>query len=379
VHLSAVSIVCLVEILLLRSNSYADAKDWDDLVHTFTEWLEDSSLDEIILLLHSTIPGPQQRPPKHVRPVTYNRLGQVPRLLLSPPSALEAGVTPVYHHQQHIEAVTGVQPDSDHGGHGQHERIDMTEDRIPDGKETDVVISGGDHGEIDEARVDAAKVIQGAYRRHLERKLGPAARKIQRAYCRYLKRKRVVRTGIDAAQARYWNLLRKRSMEMEWTKGSQYYVLFRVPLAYILVCLEVIKAFVESEKKVAQKRMMTEDHKGLEESMEALNRYRYDNANFTLYQGSNKSPSDLRKKTIALQKLLSPPSKFHEKKSVSDLQDAVQEVKNVVESLGDTPRSVEMRDQIKKDWDRGWKWIFEKQGSKAKGKKAEKPKLVLRR
>jgi len=367
-----------VGILLLRSNSYADAKDWDDLVHTFTEWLEDSSLDEIILLLHSATPGPQQQPPKHVRPVAYNRLGQVRRLLLSPPSALEAGVTPVYQQQPHIEAVTEVQPDSDHGGHGQHERIDIPEDRISDEKEADVVISGGDHGEIDEARVDAAKVIQGAYRRHLERKLGPAARKIQRAYRRYLKRKRIVRTGIDAAQARYWNLLRKRSMEMKWTKGSQYYVLFRVPLAYILVCLEVIKAFVESEKKVAQKRMMTEDHKGLEESMEALNRYMYDNANFTSYQGSNKSPSDLRKKTIALQKLLSPPSKFHEKKSVSDLQDAVQEVKNVVESLGDTPRSVEMRDQIKKDWDRGWKWIFEKQGSKAKGK-TEKPKLVLRR
>ena len=338
-------------------------------MHTFTEWLEDSSLDEIILLLHTT---------KHVRTVSYDRLDGVPKLLLPVPGALGAGTALAHRQQPHIGAVTGAQHDSDHDGQGQHGHTDIPEDSIPDGKEANVVISGVNNKKIDETRADADRVIQDAYRRHLERKQGPAARKIQRAYRRYLKQKRVVRTEIDATQAQYWNLLRKRSMEMKWAKGSRYYILFRVPLAYILVCLETIKAFVESEQKVAKKRMMTEDHKGLEESMEALNRYMYDKANSTLCQGSNKSPSDLRKRTIALQKQLSPPSTFHEKKSVSDLQDAVQEVKDVVESLGDTPRSVEMRNQIKEDWDRGWKWIFEKQGSKAKGKRAEKPKLVLR-
>jgi len=361
-----------MKVSLLRFSSYADAKDWGDLVHTFTEWLENSSLDEIILLLHTT---------KHVRTVSYDRLDGVPKLLLSAPSALGAGTAPAYRQQPHIGAVTGVQPDSDYDRQWQHGHTDIPEDSIFDGKEADVEIYGMDNvdnEEIDKTRSDAAKVIQDAYRHHSERKQGPAARKIQCAYRRYSKRKRVIRTGIDATRAQYWNILRKRSMEMKWAKGSRYYILFRVPLAYILVCLETIKAFVESEQKVAKKRMMTEDHKGLEESMEALNRYMYDKANSTLCQGSNKSPSDLRKRTIALQKQLSPPSTFHEKKSVSDLQDAVQEVKDVVESLGDTPRSVEMRNQIKEDWDRGWKWIFEKQGSKAKGKRAEKPKLVLR-
>jgi len=62
---------------------------------------------------------------------------------------------------------------------------------------------------------------------------------------------------------------------------------------------------------------------------------------------------------------------------VSDLQNAIQEVKVVVEGLHDIPESIGTRNQIKKRWDRGWKWIFEKQGSRAKGKKAEKPRLVI--
>ena len=62
---------------------------------------------------------------------------------------------------------------------------------------------------------------------------------------------------------------------------------------------------------------------------------------------------------------------------MSDLQQAVLEVKAVVESLDDTLRSTGTRNQIKKLWDQGLKWIFEKQGSGAKGKRAVKPKAVL--
>ena len=90
-------------------------------------------------------------------------------------------------------------------------------------------------------------------------------------------------------------------------------------------------------------------------------------------------PSKLLKKTIALQKKLSPSSKFHERRSESDLQRAVLEVKDVVESLDNIPGSAGTRNKIEKCWNRGWKWIFEKQGRRAKGKKVEKPKLVLDR
>ena len=50
-----------------------------------------------------------------------------------------------------------------------------------------------------------------------------------------------------------------------------------------------------------------------------------------------------------------------------------------MESLENIPGPTETRDQIKMRWDRGWKWIAEEQESRAKGKKAEKPKLVLDR
>lgn len=75
---------------------------------------------------------------------------------------------------------------------------------------------------------------------------------------------------------------------------------------------------------------------------------------------SNNSSSELLKKTIALQKELSPSSGFHEGQSITALQRAVLDVKTVVESLDDIPGSVGVRNQIEKCWNRGWKWIFEK-------------------
>ena len=83
-------------------------------------------------------------------------------------------------------------------------------------------------------------------------------------------RKSIVRKGIEATQAQYWHLPRKRSMEMKWSKKSRYYLLFRVPLAYVLVCLDTIKPFIESEKKEAKKWTITGHHIRLEELMEIL-------------------------------------------------------------------------------------------------------------
>jgi len=238
----------------------------------------------MILLLHTTIPNPGGWRPGYVRPVFYGRLDEVHKLLSTAPSTLRTGATPAHPQRSHIETTTEVQPDGDHDGEGQQKCIDVPQESIAEGKEVEVVMSGEDREEeIDEARVNAAKTIQGTYRRYLERKRGDAAKKIQAAYRRRLMRKSIVRKGIEATQAHYWHLLRKRSMEMEWSKKSRYYLLFRVPLAYILVCLDTIKAFVESEKKEAKKRTMTEHHTKLEELMEILTQHRCDNVDCTLY------------------------------------------------------------------------------------------------
>ena len=194
------------KILLLRPNSYADANDWDDLVYAFTESLKDSSLDEMILLVHASIHGPYERRPNYVRPVSYNELDEVPKLLLSViPNSLRSGTTSVRRQRPHVEEATRIQPND---GRGQEKRVEMPQKRITDGTEPETGMAGRDHEqEIDE--------IQG-------------------------------------------------------------------PLAYVLECLDVIKAFAESEKE-ANKRLMTTDYRGVEEPMEAINQHKYGNVNCALY------------------------------------------------------------------------------------------------
>ena len=418
---------------LLKSNSYIDAESWYDLEVAFTESLKNSSLDEIILLLHTSIPAPCGWRSEYVRPVFYNRLDEVPNLLLSTaPSVLRTGGTLTHQQRPHVVA-TGAQPDGNRDEEENQKCTDTPPETIADWEE-EVVTPGWDYEEeIDETEVNATKVvqdaylrhlewkqaaakkIQAAYRRHLERKQAGAARKIQDAYRRHLERKRasaagkiqiayrrylerkraaarriqatcrrhlerkrtdaagkiqaayrfhlkqksVNRVGIDAIQTHYWRLLRERSVEMEWSKDSQYHLLFRVPLGYILVCLDVIKAFAESERKEVIKRMMTGGSGDLEESMETLDQCRCGGVDRTLYQRSNKPSSELLKKTVALQKKLSPSSEFHDERSVIDLQHTVLKVKSVVKRLDNIPGSIGTRNQIKEPWNRGWKWIFE--------------------
>lgn len=286
-------------------------------------------------------------------------------LLLADPSVPR---TVAHQQRQHVE----MEPHDERG-----QRANVPQERITEENETE---ESGDHEEgIEERPVRAAKTIQRAYRRHLERRRDKAAKKIQVAYLRYLKRKKVVRKGLDATQARYWKLLRKRSMEMEWTKASRYYLLFRVPLAYILVCLDVAGGFLESKKKEAKKRLTAEGNKDLEDIMDALPQYRCDDIDCIFLQKPDGFSSKLLKRTIELQKKLSPSSQFHEGKSVTDLQRMVLEAKAVMESLEDIPESIGTRGKIEKRWGRGYKWIFEKQGGKAIGRKVGKPRLVLDR
>jgi len=190
-------------ILLLRPNSYANANGWDDLVHAFTESLNDSSLDEMILLVHAGTPGSYERRLKYVRLVSYNRLDGVPKLLLSmPPNALRSDTTPARQQLPRAEVVTRVQPSSDYDGQRQKGRAEMPQERITDGKGAETNMFGGDHEE-----------------------------------------------------------------EIKEIRDT---------LAYVFECLDVIKAFAESEKKKAKRRMMTEENENLEELTETLNKHRCD-------------------------------------------------------------------------------------------------------
>jgi len=61
---------------------------------------------------------------------------------------------------------------------------------------------------------------------------------------------------------------------------------------------------------------------------------------------------------------------------VSKLQHAVLEVKAIVGKLENIKGSTETRNRIKERWDRGSKWILEKQESGAKETEADKPEPV---
>ena len=75
-------------------------------------------------------------------------------------------------------------------------------------------------------------------------------------------------------------------MEVGWSTDSQYSILCRYPLGYILACLDVTKRLVESESEDDKKRMMTEDDKDVEKLTETLNHLRCDSIGRRLCQGS---------------------------------------------------------------------------------------------
>ena len=234
----------------------------------------------MILLLHTAHPHPREWKSKYVREVPYDRLDNVPRLLLSTASStLGTDATPTHsQHRPHAGVAMEVKPNDGDNGQARQKSVSVPQESIAGGTETKAIVSSGDdEEEIDRTQVNAAKTIQDVYRRYLKRKRTDAARKIQTAYRSRLKRKSIVRNGIEATQAHYWHLLRKRSKKMEWSKDSRYYLLFRVPLAYILVCLDTIKSFADSGKKEAKKRAMTEHHRELEEVMKVLTQHRCDN------------------------------------------------------------------------------------------------------
>ena len=266
--------------LVLSSSSYTDAKDWDGLMRALAESLNWSPPDEMILLLRDTASGPPEGLSEHVRPVIYHSLYRVPKQLLSnAPNVMRTIITRALQQPPRVGPTTGVKPD--HDRQEQWTLVNTPQEKVADDKGEEAEAFDGDHEqEVDEIQDDAADAMQEVDRHRLEQERAVAARKIQVIYRRYLKRKNVVRKGIDETQAHFWHLLRERSTEMKWSKGSQYYLLFRVPLADILVCLDVIGAFFESKKKDASKRMKEAHNKELDELMEARSEYRYGNIDF---------------------------------------------------------------------------------------------------
>jgi len=239
----------------LDARRYAEAPDWQGLVHVFTKSLSDSPFDEMILLLHSKTPRFQGWALQYVRTVKYDNLEEIPdrlrakgtrrldtRAPANPPPSLP---TPEGH---------PTEPGNDDG---QQKHPDLPEEGILNSSGGEAPVDNGGHEEVSASPEEIR-----------------AALKIEAAYYRIMIRKKETLTGIDATRARLWSLLHDRASSMEWQSHKQYKLLMQGPLVHVLVCLDGIKMFAEQVNKDSKEQLKGDDHKKLEELIEMSDRSR---------------------------------------------------------------------------------------------------------
>lgn len=231
---------------------YARAQGWNDLVQAFQNSFTDSAMDELILLLYSKGPRPHGWKSGFARPLVYDRLEDVTSgIALQTPKHLDG--PPIPHPST---AGTDNRVDDSHGREreqGDAPHVDATEDE----NEQDLVAQESHEVQTPElqAKFDAARKIQAACVRHLERK-------------------KAAPTGIHATRARSWSQLQARAAEMAWSSPSRYKFILQGPLVHVLVCLDALGAAAGSAKREVKKRSKAAHHEELEELMESQVRYR---------------------------------------------------------------------------------------------------------
>lgn len=211
-------------------------------------------MDELILLLHSKSPRPYGWQSGFARPLFYDNLEDVTSGTAFQTSKHDE--LPISHPSQPSTSATYDQVDGNHDGALEQEDTPH-ENAMEDDEEPDLVAQEDHEVQTPElqAKIDAA-------------------RKIQAACIRYLERKNVVLTGVNATRARFWSQLQERAIGMTWSHSSKYKLILQGPLVHILVCLDVIGAAAGSAKRDVKKRSKAAHHEELEELMESQARYR---------------------------------------------------------------------------------------------------------
>ena len=225
----------------LNTIRYAEAPDWRGLVNVFMRSLSDSTLDEMILLLHSGAPKYQRWVSRYVRTVMYEKIEEIPdrvRAKVTAPADTRVPADPTEGHP--------IEPDND----GQQERSDLPED-VLNQRDGELVIDNGGLWDASASPEEIRAVLT-----------------IETAYYRAMRRKKEVLKGVDATRARLWSLLHDRASSMEWPRRKQYNLLMQGPLVHVLVCLDGIKAFADQTIRDLEKQLQVGDHTGLEELIE---------------------------------------------------------------------------------------------------------------
>ena len=229
---------------------YAEAPDWRGLVYVFTKWLSDSTLDEMILLLHSKAPKYQRWVSRYVRTVMYENIEGIP-------DRLRAKAT------DRVDTRAPADPPS-----SENNPIEPENDgpqKHPDLPEEDVLNPGDGEIPVDNGGQEEASASPEEIK---------AALTIETAYHRVMTRKKEVLKGVGATRARLWSLLHDRASSMEWPRYKQYRLLMQGPLVHVLVCLDGVKMFADQTSRDAKKQLQGDDHSKLEELMERSDRSR---------------------------------------------------------------------------------------------------------
>ena len=234
---------------------YAEAPDWQGLVHVFTKSLSDSPFDEMILLLHSKAPKFQGWVPQYVRTVKYENVDEIP-------DRLRAKVTRRPVTRAPVKPPPNVPT---HEGHPTEPGKDDGQQKHPDPPEEGIFNSSGGEAPVDNGGQEEVSASPKEVR---------AALKIEAAYYRVMTRKKEVLKGIDATRARLWSLLHDRASSMEWKGHEQYKLLMQGPLVHVLVCLDGVKMFAEQVNRDSKQQLKGDDHKKLEELIDMSDRSR---------------------------------------------------------------------------------------------------------
>jgi hypothetical protein len=221
----------------------------------FTKSLSDSTLDEMILLLHSKAPKFQGWVSRYVRTVVYENIEEIPDRLRAKASGRVDTRAPADLPPSHPTPETHpIEPKNDEG-----------QQKHPDLPEEDVLIPSDGEPPVDNGGQEEVSASPEEIR---------AALTIEAAYHRVMTRKKEVREGADATRARLWSLLHDRVSSMEWSWPQKYKLLMQGPLVHVLVCLDGIKMFADQISRDSKKQLQGDDHRRIEELIEKSDRSR---------------------------------------------------------------------------------------------------------
>ena len=211
----------------------------------FTKSLSDSTLDEMILLLHSEAPKFHGWVSRYVRTVMYENIEEIPGRLRAKAIG-RADIRAPAHPPPGFPTPGGhpIEPEND------------DQQKHPDLPEEDVLNPRNGESPVDNSSQEEATVSPEETR---------AALVIEAAYYRAMARKKEVLKGIDATRARLWYLLRDRASSIRWSRHKRYKLLMQGPLVHVLVCLDGVKMFADQTSRDSKKQLQQDDHIRLEE------------------------------------------------------------------------------------------------------------------